>query len=132
MVRSPRCWFLGILLFLVPQPGGAQSKKGSGINAPGVRTWRVFGRVLTTQGDPLSDVSVRFEMASAKGAPIAMVTSIRGEFQTEVKLDSAKFPRLQGTLIAGKKGYIEGREMLDIAPDDLPTLKGEHVAKAEI
>ena len=114
----PRCWFLGIMLFLIPMPGRAQSKTGSGTDAPGVRTWRVFGRVLTTQGEPMSDVSVQLEIGSSTADRRTMVTGIRGEFQTEIKLDSAKFPRLQGAIIAGKKGYTEGREMLDLAPNE--------------
>ena len=42
---------------------------------------------------------------------------MKGEFQTEIGVDPAKFSRLQGALVASKTGYAEGREVLDLYLD---------------
>jgi tetratricopeptide (TPR) repeat protein len=82
------------------------------------KTWNISGRVVSLQGEPLG--GARVELA-ADGATIdqrIMETNSKGEFQTQISQTPFRGTRLQGVLTAGKSGYLEGREMLDLRPDN--------------
>jgi tetratricopeptide (TPR) repeat protein len=93
---------------------GAQT---DGVSAPSPmvkRTWRISGRVLSMQEQPIADVNIKLETeVSVKGRQ-TMKTDSKGEFRTEVSFESATVTRLQGTLVAQKTDYIEGREILNL------------------
>ncbi len=121
MGRYWRCWLLGMIVILGALPCGAQSKARSDTGAHGDEQsppdsimWRIVGRVLTMRGEPLDDVDVQMNIGSRAAIRRSMKTNLQGEFQTEIELDYALFPRLQATLIASKTGFVEGREILDL------------------
>ncbi len=125
MSRSWRWWLLGTMVFLGGMPCEAHVGTGSGAETHGfaprpleAMTWRIAGCVLTMRGEPLSDVVVHMDIGSKGEVRRSMKTNLQGEFRTEVRLDPAKFPRLRGTLVASKTGYLEGRETLDLGLDE--------------
>jgi hypothetical protein len=77
---------------------GAQT---DGVSAPSPmvkRTWRISGRVLSMQEQPIADVNIKLETeVSVKGRQ-TMKTDSKGEFRTEVSFESATVTRLQGDI----------------------------------
>jgi hypothetical protein len=100
---------LGIAAILGVLPCRVQAGAGSDNTV-----WRVIGRVSTIRGNPLADAIVQMDIGPNAEVRQSVKTNLQGEFQIEVKLDNARFPRLRGTLVANKTGYVEGRETLDV------------------
>jgi tetratricopeptide (TPR) repeat protein len=82
-----------------------------------VATYGVSGRVLSTRGEALREVTVQLDLGSKIKNPENVKTSLQGKFLFEINPDSLKSKRLQGILIANKDGYLEGRETVDIDLD---------------
>ena len=101
-----RCGLLCCFLLLY----GAQSA------ASKTKTWTVLGHVVTTEGDPIEEVAVRLEIDSKAKGDRSMETDFQGNFETDIKLESGL--RVKGTLIASKKGYLEGRETVELGVGD--------------
>ena len=121
MGRYWRCCLLGMILILSALPLGAQNgassdagANGAGQPPPDSITWRIVGRVLTTRGEPLDDVAVQMEIGAKAEIRQSMTTNLQGEFQTEIKLDYARFPRLHATFVASKTGFVGGQEIVDL------------------
>jgi len=80
-------------------------------------TWNISGRVLSLQGEPLGGARVELAADGVAKDQRIMETNSKGEFQTQISQTPSRGARLQGVLVAGKSGYLEGREMLDLGPD---------------
>jgi tetratricopeptide (TPR) repeat protein len=100
------------VLGIIPYWSYAQA--GSNTDTLEAKTWHVFGRVSTVQGESLDGVTVRLQITSTAEDPRNMETNLQGEFHTELRFDDTASNRLQGNLVASKKGYLEGRETLDL------------------
>jgi tetratricopeptide (TPR) repeat protein len=129
MGRLWRCWFLGVAIILGSLPCWEQAQAGPGADKADAKTWQIFGHVSTIRGEPIDGALVRLYIGSSTEDPQKMETNLKGEFYTEVKLDSAVSNRLRGTLIASKEGYIEGRETLDLRSKE--NYRGVHIVLGE-
>lgn len=106
MVEVFRCGLLCcFLLFCSVQSAASKTK-----------TWTVLGHVVTMEGDPIEEVAVRLEIDSRAKGDRSMETDFQGNFETDIRLESGL--RIKGTLIASKKGYLEGRETVELGVGD--------------
>ena len=117
MNRSLRFWLLSLTITSSVLYFGARTKAVSAPTPLGKKTWQISGRVLSLQGEPLAGVSVKLEAADLAKGQRVMETNLKGEFKTEIGVDSAKSSRLKGALVASKTGYVEGREIVDLDLD---------------
>ncbi len=112
MNRLCRSLLFGVLIFLFSLPCRAQEILT-------IATYEVRGRVLTPRGEPLREVTVKLNVvSSSEGKEFTMTTNLQGVFELEIDPDTIKAKRLQGTLIATKEGYAEGRGTVDLSLDD--------------
>lgn len=125
MSRLWRCWLCGIAIFLGSMQCWAQDKTDSDVGEMEIgqtnrrgEIFYIFGRVLTIGGDPIHAATVQLNIGSTEKGRQTMTTNLQGMFETEIDPDSIKSTRLQGTLVASKTGYLEGREALDIDIND--------------
>ncbi len=118
MSRLWKCWFPSIVLILGYLPCWLCAQTGSDSDIHEVKTWYVFGRVSTIDGEPLDGVAVRLNIGSTAEDQRIMETDLQGKFHAEVRLNAAASNRLQGNLIASKEGYLDGRETLDLGHDE--------------
>jgi tetratricopeptide (TPR) repeat protein len=117
MNRSLRFWLLGLTITSSMLSFWAWTDAVSSPASSGKKKWQISGRVSSLQGEPLAGVSVKLEAENSAKGPRMMATNLKGEFQTEIVVDPAKFSHLQGTLVASKTGYAEGREIVDLYLD---------------
>jgi tetratricopeptide (TPR) repeat protein len=118
MNRSWRCWVPGVKIFLILLTCFELVRDVSAVETTKPKTLWVSGRVVTPRGEPIEEATVQFEINSMTGNSLKIATNLRGEFHAEIKLKSAKAARLQGTIFAGKAGYRDGRETLDLGIND--------------
>ena len=114
MNRLSKFRILGLSIILSMLFFGART---DGVSAPTPmvkRTWRISGRVLSMQEQPIPDVSIKLETQASVEGRQTMKTDSKGEFHTEISFNSDTVTRLQGTLVAQKSDYIEGREILNL------------------
>ncbi|MBN1568742.1 MAG: tetratricopeptide repeat protein [Acidobacteria bacterium] len=112
MNRSWGMWFLSATVVVAvltfwTQAGSAMGKK----------TWRISGRVLSLQGEPLSGVRIELQAEGAAKDQRIVETNAKGEFQIQITAATSRMTRLQGVLAASKPGYLEGREVIDVPLD---------------
>jgi tetratricopeptide (TPR) repeat protein len=111
-----RTWRIGFLstavlvaaLTIGTQTGSTMSRK----------TWNISGRVLSLRGEPLGGARVELAADGVAKDQRIMETNAKGEFQTQVSETPSRGTRFQAVLVASKSGFLEGREMLDLRPDN--------------
>jgi len=120
-----RTWSLLLVLLLGSTPVWGQGGASSGADTLGgalrsieTNIWNIFGRVRTVRGEPLSDAVVRLRISAGAAREVVLRTNLRGEFRTELSLETDMYKRLNLKLIASKSGYAEARETVEFGATD--------------
>jgi Tfp pilus assembly protein PilF len=120
MSWSRKFWIFIIFAFISYYPCWAQGGEDLATRQSGASPWRVFGWVLTSHADPLSDVEIQLDAGSAAESWRSTRTNSQGEFQAEIPAGSNRPARLRGTILARKTGYVEGRDSFDFGVGEKP------------